>query len=71
MNDYGHGTFTYEATRHARRTRSSHRRCAALSRSARWTVMLCHVIFRWRFKQDVLDLVFFAAVHRGCREVGY
>ena len=31
----GHRTFTDEVTRHARRTRRSHRRCAALSRSVR------------------------------------
>jgi hypothetical protein len=36
-----------------------------------WTAMLCHAICRWRFKQDVLDLVFFAALYRSCREVGY
>ena len=36
-----HRTFIYEVTRHARRTRGGHRRCAALSRSVRWTAGLC------------------------------
>jgi hypothetical protein len=33
--------------------------------------MLCHAIFHWRFKWDVLDLAFFAAAHGCSHEVGY
>lgn len=65
----GHRTFTYEVTRHARRTRRSHRRCAALSRSVRVDCRVGDWSFSFQFMDVELRLDDLADSTR-CRKCG-